>query len=74
MNRLEDIRGRVEADRRGEMSTVIFGAYARADIPYLLGLVERAVPFVDWFTQHSKPNPAATQWLRDVDSSEEGEG
>jgi hypothetical protein len=41
-----------------------FIAHARADIPYLLDLVERAMPLVEMNT--SPQNLVAQQWLEDV--------
>lgn len=47
MSRLSEIRETLQRDRRGEINTVIFGAHARSDIPYLLNLVDQAIPWVE---------------------------
>ena len=70
MPRLTDIRNTLERDRRGEFPSLILSTHARADIPYLLSLVERAVPYME---QAAGDDPhwneqtyTATLWLRDV--------
>lgn len=66
MSRLDDIR---ETMKRDIPSTVL-AAHARADIPYLLDLVERATYYVEAYADALPDAQEARGWLSDARGEE----